>query len=635
MCGFVGFWHFNNNVPTNRMEIAKQMSLQLKQRGPDSSDIWCDDQLPFTMTHQRLSIRDLSIHGAQPMHSQCGRWVIAYNGEIYNCEQLAAELHQEGHFATTTSDTALLLAVLSAWGIEKTLQKINGMFAFALWDKVEKKLILARDRVGIKPLYWGFNRGVLYFGSQMKAFRPHPQWQPEINYQSVASYFRVNFIGGPQSIYNGISKLQPGYYLSIDRRGEVKQQQYWSLLDKAQHSIQVTDEAVLKAELHHLLKDAVKSRMVSDVPLGAFLSGGIDSSLVVSLMQTQSQRPIKTFSIGFSEAEYNEAQYAKQVAKHLGTEHHELYFNDRDAMNLIPELSSWYDEPFADSSQLPTLLLSKLTKEHVTVSLSGDGGDELFAGYNRYFMAYNIYKKFSKLPMPMRRAFASTIEWVKPQTWDVLARLIPSRYRPAHFGDKVHKMSKILKNSDDQFYRSLISLWQNPTELLSVETQEYAWPEIDTKDFIRKMQLLDTLTYLPDDILTKVDRASMAVSLEARVPLLDHRVLEYAFRIPQQYLIRQGKGKWILREILNEYVPNKLIDRPKMGFGIPVGRWLSNHLRDWAENLLSSEALENSGLNQKIIRHKWQEHLQGSRNWEYALWGVLMYQSWREKEGSR
>lgn len=624
MCGLVGFWQFDGGGLENLSAIASKMADQIVHRGPDSRGVWQDNYQPFVLAHQRLAIRDLSAHGAQPMHSECGRWVIAYNGEIYNCEELQQLLPDNKNYQ---NDTAVLLKALSVWGIDKTLTKINGMFAFALWDKQEKKLTLVRDRLGIKPLYWGFNQGTLFFGSQLKAFKAHPRWRAGIDQRALASYFRMNYINAPQTIYENIQKIKPGYYLQIDAKAKTKEVQYWDILNT--HPI-TTDYTHAKNTLHTLLKDSVKRRMIADVPLGAFLSGGIDSSLIVSLMQNQSSQKIKTFSIGFNEEDFNEAIYAKKVAEHLGTEHHELYCTTSDAISLIPKLTEWYDEPFADSSQLPTYLVSQLTKTHVTVALSGDGGDELFAGYNRYFTAYSLFKKFSILPRSLRHLLANGIGLMSPATWDQLAKVIPHQFRPKQLGDKAHKFSGILKNTTNEFYLSLISLWQDPSSLLQTPTSEYPLPNVTRGAFIQQMQLLDAMTYLPEDILTKVDRASMAVSLEARVPLLDYRIAEFAFSLPQSALIQKGKGKWILRDILQEYVPYKLINRPKMGFGVPIGQWLRSSLREWAEELLRQPRLEDSGLNSLIIREKWHQHLTGARNWQYPLWGVLMYQMWHE-----
>jgi len=629
MCGFAGFWDFKQNNTADILMIAQQMGQRIQHRGPDSSGIWRDPHLALVMAHQRLAIQDLSPHGAQPMQSQCGRWVIAYNGEIYNANDLKAELKiiLRGH-----SDTEILLESIAAFGLKKALEKINGMFAFALWDQHDKLLYLARDRIGIKPLYWGFQQQILFFGSQLMAFKGHPHWKPNLDRDALISYFRFNYIPAPMTIYQDMHKLQPGQFLVVNASGAYQFETYWNLQNHIQPL--AMDEGQAIERLHRLLKDAVQKQMVADVSLGAFLSGGIDSSTVVALMQAQSSARIKTFSIGFHSEEYNEAKYAKAIATHLQTDHHELYFSAEEAIKIIPELPRWYDEPFADASQLPTLLVSKMARQHVTVSLSGDGGDELFAGYTRYFLAHKMHQRFAVLPFFLRYLCAQSVLMLRPNYWEYLARAIPARRRPQQFGDKAHKFAMLLKNCPSEFYRALVSMWPKPAALVRDSKENYRWPLIAKTDFIKEMQILDALTYLPDDILTKVDRASMAVSLEARVPLLDHRVVEFAFQLPLNLKIRENKGKWLLRQILYQYVPKELIERPKMGFGVPIDEWLRGPLRDWAQSLLAREKLQDLGLNYLLIEQKWREHLKGQRNWQYPLWGVLMLQAWNENQSS-
>ncbi|OGO94042.1 MAG: asparagine synthase (glutamine-hydrolyzing) [Coxiella sp. RIFCSPHIGHO2_12_FULL_44_14] len=631
MCGFVGFWHLQKEPPIAMNEIARQMSERIAHRGPDAWGRWRDDDVPLIISHQRLSIRDLSVRGAQPMLSHSSRWVMAYNGEIYNTRGLSEALATRGVILKGHSDTEALLNSIAVFGLQDTLTKINGMFAFSLWDRLEKKLYLVRDRLGIKPLYWGFNRGVLYFGSQLKAFTAHPDWQSDVDYSALANYFRLNYIAEPYTIYKGIYKLQPGHVITIDRDGRVENKVFWSLLEKANApKLKTEDVKEHVEELHALLKDAVKCRLVSDVPLGAFLSGGVDSSTVVALMQTQHSAPIKTFTIGFHEDHYNEAKYAKAVAQYLGTDHEEWYLSVNDATALIPELPQWYDEPFADSSQLPTLLVSKLARQKVIVSLSGDGGDELFAGYNRYFLTRKLLRRVAILPHSMRSLLSKIILSIKPEMWEHVGKIIPEKIRPSMVGDKAHKLANVLRQDQHKLYLSLVSAWDAPTDVIQRESQEYAWPEVVEEDFIFKMQLLDALTYLPGDILTKVDRASMAVGLEARVPLLDYRVVEFALRLPMQEKIVKNEGKWILRQVLKKYIPDPLINRPKMGFGVPIKTWLRTSLKDWAHDLLSTEKLTQAQLNVELIQTRWRQHQSGVRNWESSLWSVLMYQAWRE-----
>jgi asparagine synthase (glutamine-hydrolysing) len=642
MCGLTGFWDPKANLSKETLlHLAEKMAEKIDHRGPDSFGVWCDERQGIAFGHRRLSIVDLSLTGHQPMISSSGGWVLSYNGEVYNAAELRAELQNHGCQFRGTSDTEVILEGCAVWGVEATCRKLIGMFAFSLWDKEHQKLFLVRDRLGIKPMYWGYHHGLLLFGSQPKSFVTHPSYQPSIDRDALTAYFRFNYVPTPLSIFKGIQKQRPGTILTFDASGVSKETHFWSFEEVAKNGIndrRQQSDAVLIDELDTLLKDAVKRRMIADVPLGAFLSGGIDSSTVVALMQAQSATPIKSFSIGFHEDTYNEAKYAAQVAKHLGTEHHELYLHSDDAQSIIPNIPEWCDEPFADSSQIPTYLVSKMAREHVKVSLSGDGGDELFAGYNRYMVGQNIWKKIDILPIWLRQIGASSIHGLTPAQWDCFSKLIPQKRRPQLLGDKLYKLAEALSATrSDQFYRSLVSQWSHPEELVIGGREPILYPWKDghlssIPHFMEQMQYMDTLSYLPDDILTKVDRASMAVGLEARVPLLDHRVVEYAWTLPLDVKYREEKGKWLLRQVLNRYIPQNLIERPKMGFGVPIDQWLRGPLKDWAEHLLSEQRLVAEGLlNPKPIIQKWKEHLSGRRNWQYALWGVLMFQAWRER----
>jgi len=650
MCGITGFWDIKSGLSKEALlNLAEKMAQKIAERGPDSFGSWCDESLGLAFGHRRLSIVDLSPNGHQPMVSSSDRMVLSYNGEIYNTAELRAELERANPNLRFrgNSDTEVILEGCQHWGVEATCKRLIGMFAFSLWDREDKKLYLVRDRLGIKPLYWGFHRGVLFFGSQPKSFAPHPKWQPEIDQSALTAYFRYNYVPTPFSIFKDIQKLNPGSILSIDQAGNKKETRFWSFEEVAEKAIMARQRKSIQSEheliedLDTLLRDAVKRRMVADVPLGAFLSGGIDSSTVVALMQAQSKQPIKTFSIGFHEQAYDEAQYAARIAKHLGTDHHELYVTDSAAQAVIPSIPTWCDEPFADSSQIPTFLVSQLARQHVTVSLSGDGGDELFAGYNRYFIGHALWQKMKFLPSWLKQTAAAGILKIPPSQWDKLFRFVPQAVRPRLAGDKLHKLANVLKfPSSELFYRMLVSQWEAPHELLLgnvLEPQFYPWTSSKlppTEQFIERMQCMDILSYLPDDILAKVDRASMAVSLEARVPLLDHRLVEFSWQLPFAMKYRRGQGKWILRQVLNKYVPKEFFERPKMGFGVPIDVWLRGPLREWAEHLLSEERIKADGiLNPTPIRQRWQEHLSGQRNWHYSLWGVLMFQAWKERWG--
>ena len=508
------------------------------------------------------------------------------------------------------------------------------MFALAVWDNKLEELTLVRDRLGVKPLYFGIINNILFFGSQIKSFLVHPLWQGNLDQQALSRYIKFNYVPAPYSIFQNISKLEPASILTIDKQQKINKTIYWDLtkiivdqeIIKKSIDSKITEIEIIE-QLHDLLKSSVKMRMLSDVPLGAFLSGGIDSSLVVALMQELSNTKIKTFTIGFNEQSYNESYFAKEVAQHLGTSHQELILDPKQALDIIPGLAEIFDEPFADSSQIPTLLVAKLAREQVTVALSGDGGDELFAGYNRYFLWNNIFSKIAWMPKKLREILAKSICKVSLNNWELVNKIVSIR----NLGDRLYKLANILPfNTDQDFYSKVISFWLDQDPLLHPELIAMDRNKIPADlNFIEEMQFLDLNNYLPDDILVKVDRASMAYSLEAREPLLDHRLVEFSWQLPMKYKIRHGEQKWILKKILAKYLPQNLINRPKMGFGVPIEHWLRKELRDWAVDLLDPKKLAEQGLfNSKVVNDKLQQHLSGTRNHQYDLWGILMFQAW-------
>lgn len=638
MCGFAGVFL---NKPVWDSDVFQstlnKMTKVLNHRGPDSSNIWFDQTKGIGLGHCRLAIRDLSPSGAQPMISSCKRYVIVYNGEIYSHAEIASELAGNGRIVKGGSDTEVVLEACAQWGVENAVKKFIGMFAFALYDRRDHVLYQVRDRLGIKPLYWGKIDKKLVFGSELKALRQMPGWQARIDRGSVSSFMRHNYIPSPYSIYEDVRKLEPGTILKITGDGNVTEKRYWDLVSIAAENISNrtnVDENQMLCELDELLSDAVRRRMVSDVSLGTLLSGGIDSSLVTALLTEQCDKQVQTFTIGFNDEDFNEAKYAKLIADHLNTKHTELYAEPEQAVELITKIPIFYDEPFADSSQLPTLLLSELTRSHVTVVLSGDGGDELFAGYNRYTDGLKMWNQATIAPYYIRKQLARLLLSSSASMWDNVTRYLPSSLRRPQMGMKIHKYANAILTSDpDSMYMRMISHWDPPDEIVlgAKEHKGLLWdPAMKSNfpDFLDRMQLLDTLTYLPDDILTKVDRASMSVSLEARVPLLDHRLVEFSWRLPINMKIRNGQGKWALRQLLYKRVPRHLIERPKMGFGVPFDQWIRGPLRDWAESLLNKDRLDDQGLLKSApIIDKWERHLNGE-NWGYPLWNVLMLQAW-------
>jgi len=641
MCGIAGQFDSLSSSSQEELEVlARHMGGTLGHRGPDDQGIWVDVNNGVALCHQRLSIVDLSANGHQPMVSHDSRYQIVYNGEIFNAKELRQQLEEEGCSFIGYSDTEVLLEGCVAWGVERAVKKLIGMFAFAIWDKKQQQLSLVRDRLGVKPLYWGYFGSLIMFGSELKSLRAHTGWQPEIDTAALASYVQYGYIPAPMTIYKNIFKLEPGTILQFSTGGIPEISTYWSLSDVAisgqKNQCSLTgNEASL--ELETLLSDAVKRRMISDVPLGAFLSGGIDSSVVTTLMQKNSMKTVRTFSIGFQESGYNEAPYASVVAKYLGTDHTEIYVTPSEARDVIPELPGIYDEPFADASQIPTYLLSKLTREHVTVALSGDGGDELFAGYNRHIQSVKISEVQQKFPSWVLDLASKVIKSFSPNVLDKMFKLSQT----PQMGEKLHKVASLINANPENFYSILVSNWNADEVLIRKQMKANKATAFDSdyskilKSRSACMQLQDGLSYLPDDVLTKVDRASMAASLEVRVPMLDHRVVEFAWGLSDGLKIKNGQGKWVLKELLYKHVPQKMFDRPKAGFAIPIGEWLRGPLKEWAEELINPERLAREGFfNPDIVWDSWKKHQSGKQNNQYRLWIILMFQSWYEVWGS-
>jgi asparagine synthase (glutamine-hydrolysing) len=638
MCGITGFWA-TDRFTADPTAVLGEMTTALRHRGPDGDGAWHHGPLHFG--HRRLAILDLSPAGHQPMASASGRFTITFNGEVYNFAELRRELEREGRAPAWRggSDTEVMLAAIEAWGLQAAVGRFVGMFAFGLWDEAERRLHLVRDRLGIKPLYWARTPAGLTFGSELKALRPFPGFDTTIDPGALGGFLRANCVVGEQAIFQGTHRLPPGAIATFSAPGDAPHEhRYWDPLDVARRgraSPFEGSEAEALDELDRLLRDAVRLRMVADVPLGAFLSGGVDSSAVVALMQAQSDRPVHTFSIQNERSDYDEGPAARAVARHLNTHHTALTVTAKDALDVIPLLPTMYDEPFADSSQIPTFLVSRLARRDVTVALSGDGGDELFGGYTRHVWGPRIWRVESLLPSAARAAIAATITRRSPDAWDALFRragpLVPET-RIA--GIRMHKLAATLGvPTPEAMHQVLSSHWLPGDSILRAGTLGAApdEPLLDGHDVAHEFMLRDLVGYLPDDILTKVDRASMAVSLEAREPLLDHRLVEFAWRLPLHLKVRGGTGKWLLRRLLSRYVPAPLIAGPKMGFGIPLGQWLRGPLRDWAEGLLDEGRLAREGrFDPAVVRQRWQEHLEGTRPWEFHLWDVLMFQAWTD-----
>jgi len=635
MCGIAGVLQFSNDK-FDLSSIAQKMGDSLSHRGPDDHGIWTDQSANVALSHRRLAIIDTSSAGHQPMVSACQRYVLVYNGEIYNSSELRTTLINSGGVFKGKSDTEVLLSGIAHWGLVQTIEKAIGMFAFAVWDKHKRSLFLVRDRMGIKPLYWSHGQNAFLFGSELKALLQHPECPKNINPDAAATFLRFGYIPAPETIFTDIQKLPPGTILEINTDGIREITPYWSLLTsynmaQSKQSL-LTDEEAL-THLDSLITDSVQLRMLSDVPLGAFLSGGIDSSLVTAIMQKSSEIPVQTFSIGFVEDAYNEADHAREVARHLGTAHHEFLFTDQHALDLIPGLTEQFDEPFADSSQLPMTILSRLTKSQVTVALSGDGGDELFYGYNRYMTAERYAKLFRIIPAKLRAILSKTLRMLPESQWDMALK--PMGLNTRLSGDRLYRLADVLSSDFNDFYKSLHSHWHHPGQAIpnttdaSIFTSKHK--ELSHLDFRERMMMYDMLQYLPDDILTKVDRTTMSASLEARVPLLDHRIVEFSLGLPHHMKFRDGQQKWLLRQLLYKHVPKRIIDRPKMGFGIPLDSWLRGPLRDWADSLLSSNNIQGQHLlNLQPIQDAWRDHISGKKNQQYALWNALILLSWLE-----
>jgi asparagine synthase (glutamine-hydrolysing) len=646
VCGITGFWCIGRDLPNSFKEVLDKMTYSLTHRGPDKQNTWFSHQHNIALGHRRLSIIDLSDLGSQPMTSSCGRYVIVFNGEIYNTKEL------EQHFDLTIphdqgcSDTRIILEAISRHGLEKVISIMNGMFAFALWDEKDKQLFLGRDRLGVKPLYWSLQNNTLLFGSELKTFFSYPDWNPKINPNAIASIFHYNYVDNDLCIYENVFKVKPGSIITISNdqgKATHKITTYWSSSTLFQSLIKSENDQhqyfeQRKNHLHALLKDSVKLRMIADVPVGAFLSGGIDSSLVVSLMQEQSNKPIKTFCVGFEENEFDEGAFANKIAKHLNTDHYDIRLSEKDAFDLVQKMAFTFDEPFADSSQLPTYFVSGVAKQHVSVILSGDGGDELFAGYNRYIYAKKIWNIIHKIPQPLRQLMGGILS----RTPISFAGLVSKISKIPQLKQKIDRLSSLLHTSNFvDFYQQILQTNSAYQTIIPYASYSIASDILDqlgdekktisgsTHIDIGMMQLIDINHYLCGDILTKVDRCTMAHGLEGRDPLLDYRLAQFAFSLPLSDKIRGNQGKYILRDILSSYMPKHLFERPKMGFGIPLSKWLrGRYFKPWAQDLIHGKEIDDLGLNRDAITQLWNEHISEKNNHQYALWGILMLLQW-------
>jgi len=649
MCGIGGYLGAEVD-PRHGAGVVEQMISTIAHRGPDDSGCWIDERGRVGLGNRRLAIVDLTPDGHQPMSSAEGRYVVTYNGEIYNHEPLREDLTRLGHGFRGHSDTEVLLAAVTEWGVAASLKKFVGMFAFALWDRHDETLWLARDRIGEKPLYHGWFGDTFLFGSELKCLRAHPAFRGEIDRDVLALYLSTSYVPGPNSIYRGVAKLPPGCFLQVRiRQGGTPSRptSYWSATEAAEdgaaNPLALSQGEAVDA-LDGLINDAVRQCMRADVPLGAFLSGGIDSSTVVAAMQSQSHEPVHTFTIGFDQHHMNEAPFAKRVASHLGTDHTELHVSEEDALRVVPRLATAYDEPLADASAIPTLLLAELTRRHVTVALSGDGGDELFGGYLHHRRMAGLWRRTRPVPVAARKALSRVLTRVAPETWDGLYRsacwILPPAARDRHPGPALHRLGEALSaNEVETFCRSFLGHWRETGAVVIGAqarpplTRPDQWSAVT--DPIQRLMALDLVTFLPDDILVKVDRATMAASLEARAPFLDHRIVEFTWRLPMSLQLGDGHGKHLLRQVLYRHVPRELVDRPKMGFGAPVGDWLRGRLRDWADELLDASRLTQEGfLDPAPIVNRWREHRSGARDWSAPLWDVIMFEAWLESQRS-
>ena len=639
MCGFAGFI----DTKSFSENILYRMTEVLNHRGPDDRGIWINKDIGIGFAHTRLAILDVSQAGKQPMESRSGRYVIIFNGEIYNHLELRKEVEYKNNLQKNNwlgySDTETLLATIETWGIEETLKKLNGMFAFAIYDKKNQNLILARDRIGEKPLYYGWQNNTFLFASELKAIKEHPNFDNEINENIIPLYLKYNYIPEPYSIYKNIYKLKPGSFITIlcnNKSKNIEEKDYWSLINNSYSNniSKITDREAIN-EFEILIQNSVSKQKLSDVPIGSFLSGGIDSSLITAIMQSQSRNPINTFTIGFNDKNYDESYYANKIAKHLGTNHNQWIVEPTDVFSMIPSLSEIYDEPFADSSQIPTYLVSKFAKKKVTVCLSGDAGDELFGGYNRYIWLSKIHS----IPIPIRNILSFSINRLSPTVWSKILNsfnpITPKKFKINMPGDRLHKLGNLLKTSSyEDTYNNFVSTWNNPKDVLInnklLTGSESYWKDFDfIKDHKMRMMILDILNYLPNDILCKLDRAAMSNSLETRVPFLDINVINFSMNLPLNMKIRNNKGKWIVRKLLNKYVPKKLFDRPKMGFGIPIDNWLRHDLKEWASDLINQKnGINHDYFDRNTIKMMWNEHLSGKNNWQYHLWNILSFDSW-------